>query len=192
MELVFIRHGQGEHTLDLPETLHMGNPSLTLQGKLQAQTLKSTLPLTPQDALIVSPTLRTLQTAFIWSENTSCDKWIYPLVAPRIFPARRSAKTLPCDELIDQETLQREFPSFIPVFNLAPSLWSAGINLLPEEEFSLLAEEFIDFCRSLQRKRIYIVTHDGTITSYRQKISAQKLTREDFLEETEWFRLIVE
>ena len=192
MELIFIRHGQGEHTLNLPESLHLSNPALTLQGKMQAKKLRSTLPITPEDVLIVSPTLRTLQTASIWSENIECDRVVHPLVAPRIFPTRLAATTLPCDELLDLERLQDEFPFFDPVPNLASSLWSTGINVLSEDEFNLLTEEFIGFCRSFQRERIYIVTHDGTITSYRQKISSQQLTREDFLQETEHFRLIVE
>ncbi|TAA71981.1 histidine phosphatase family protein [Planococcus salinarum] len=192
MELIFIRHGQGEHTLDLPESLHLSNPSLSIQGKIQAKKLRSTLPLTSEDVLIVSPTLRTLQTASIWSENIECGKLVHPLVGPRIFPARMAATTLPCDELLDLERFQEGFPSFVPAQNLSSSLWSRGINVLPEDEFNLLAEEFIGFCRSLRRKRIYIVTHDGTITSYRQKISGQQLTREDFLQETEWFHLVLE
>ncbi|QKX52852.1 histidine phosphatase family protein (plasmid) [Planococcus glaciei] len=192
MELIFIRHGQGEHTTNLPESLQLGHPSLTVQGRLQAENLKSTLPLTREDILIVSPTLRTLQTASIWSENIECNKVVHPLAAPRIFPTRLAAKTLPCDELLDLERVQDEFPSFVPVPNLASSLWSTGINVLPDNEFNLLIEDFIDFCRSFQRKKIYIVTHDGTITSYRQNISGQQLTREDFLQETERFHLVVE
>lgn len=192
MELIFIRHGQGEHTLNLPESLHLSNPSLSNQGRIQAKKLRSILPLTSEDVLIVSPTLRTLQTASIWSKNIKCGKLIHPLVAPRIFPARLAATTLPCDELLGLERLQEEFPSFVLAQNLSSSLWSMGINVLPEEEFNLLAEEFMGFCRSLRCRRIYIVTHDGTITSYQQKISGQQLTREDFLQETEWFHLMVE
>ena len=192
MELIFIRHGQGEHTVNLPESLRLINPSLTSEGVIQAKKLRSSLPLTSEDVLIVSPTLRTLQTASIWSEGTDCYKFVHPLVAPRIFPTRLAATTLPCDELLSLERIQDEFSSFTPASNLTSSLWSKGINVLSEDEFVLLAEEFVGFCQSLQRERIYIVTHDGTITSYRQKISAQLLTREDFLEETEWFQLVVE
>lgn len=192
MELIFIRHGQGEHTLNLPGSLHLSNPSLSIQGRIQAKKLKTALPLTSEDVLIVSPTLRTLQTASIWSENLKCDKLVSPLVSPRIFPARLAATTLPCDELLDLERLRDEFPSFVPAPNLASSLWATGINVLSEDEFNMLAEEFMGFCRSLQRRLIYIVTHDGTITSYRQKIFGQQLTREDFLQETEWFHLVVE
>ena len=83
MELIFIRHGQGEHTLNLQESLGSINPSLTNVGRLQAKRLRSSLPLTPEDALIVSPTLRTHQTASIWSESIDCCKIVHPLAAPR-------------------------------------------------------------------------------------------------------------
>lgn len=59
--------------------------------------------------------------------------------------------------------------------------------MLPENEFIKLAEKFIIWCKKLQRERVYIVSHDGTITSYRQIISGKNLTREDFPKETGWF-----
>ncbi|WP_203333589.1 histidine phosphatase family protein [Planococcus beigongshangi] len=191
MELTFIRHGQGEHTMNLPDSLQMNSPALTHKGRIQAKRLNPEIPITSKDALIASPTLRTLQTAAIWSENMDCRKFVSPLAGPRIFPYRLDAATLPCDELLDLKRFKEEFPDFIPVPSLAVSLWSTGINVKTEDEFNLLAEEFIGFCRSLQCEKIYIVTHDGTITSYRQKISGQPLTRADFLKEAEWVRLIL-
>lgn len=191
MELIFIRHGQGEHTSKLPASLKWSNPSLTGKGREQAEKLRSTLPLTAEDVVVVSPTLRTLQTASIWSEEVDCSKIVHPMAAPRIFPARADAVTSPCDELFDIKTMQEEFPAFHFAQNLDSSLWKTGINLLPEYEFNQVAEDFIIFCRSFQRKRIYIITHDGTITSYRQLISGQLLTRQDFLAETESFSLVI-
>lgn len=191
MELIFIRHGQGQHTVNLPESLSVANPSLTRIGKNQAKNLRTSHPLTEKDALIISPTLRTLQTADLWSGNIDCLKMVHPLAAPRIFPSRLAAVTLPCDELLSSERFHADFPHFHVAANLASSLWETGINVLTEDEFSRLAEAFIDFCHSLKREKVYIVTHDGTITSYRQKISGLPLTREDFLKETESYRLFV-
>ncbi|MGH2318017.1 histidine phosphatase family protein [Planococcus sp. SE5232] len=191
MELVFIRHGQGQHTANLPESLNVANPSLTKIGKNQAKDLRISHPLAKKDVLIVSPTLRTLQTADLWSGNIECLKIVHPLVAPRIFPSRSAAGTLPCDELLSFGRFAEEFPHFHPAPNLPSSLWETGINVLPEGEFSRLAEAFIDFCQSLKKDKAYIVTHDGTITSYRQELSGLVLTRADFLEETESYRLIV-
>ena len=43
MELVFIRHGEGEHTLDIPSSLHLEDPALTATGKEQAKLLRNQL-----------------------------------------------------------------------------------------------------------------------------------------------------
>lgn len=190
--MIFIRHGQGEHTVNLPDSLHLTNPSLTFKGISQAGKLRTSLPLNAKDMLIVSPTLRTLQTASIWSAGIACQKFIHPLAGPRIFPARSNAATLPCDRLLDLKRLQSDFQNFIFAPDSSSCLWPEGINTLPEDGFDQLAEDFIGFCQSFKSRKVYIVTHDGTITSYRQKISNQKLTREDFLGETEWIQLVVE
>lgn len=62
MKLVFVRHGEGEHTKDLPASLQRLNPSLTDEGRNQAKLLQCNVPLQETDILIASPTLRTLQT----------------------------------------------------------------------------------------------------------------------------------
>ena len=41
MEIIFIRHGQGEHTVDLPGSLQIQDLSLTQKGVNQAETLQS-------------------------------------------------------------------------------------------------------------------------------------------------------
>lgn len=192
MELLFVRHGQGEHTLNLPDSLQLVNPPLTKQGMSQAKTLKATIPLTPEDIIIVSPTVRTLQTASIWSEDTECLRMVHPSVGPRLFPLRTDAKTLACDVTLDRKTIQDKFPIFSYPSNLSSYLWLTDINILSQDDFDVLAEEFIGFCRSFKRDKIYIVTHDGTITSYRQKYTELQLTREDFLVETESINLIVD
>ncbi|WP_179866055.1 hypothetical protein [Bacillus wiedmannii] len=43
----------------------------------------------------------------------------------------------------------------------------------------------------MRRKKIFIVSHDGTITAYREILTKQKLTIEDFLGETGWIRINV-
>lgn len=192
VELIFVRHGQGEHTLKLPDSLQLSNPSLTKLGRSQAKILKDTIPLTPADILIVSPTLRTLQTAYIWSEGIECSQMVHPSVGPRIFPHRTDAKTLACDVILDQKTIQNDFPAFSYPSGLSSHIGLIGINLLPQDDFDLLADEFISYCRSFKRNRVFIVTHDGTITSYRQKYTDLQLTREDFFLETESITLVVD
>lgn len=70
MKIIFIRHGQGEHTLSPPESLQMSDATLTEKGVQQAQQLKQTFPLTNKDIIIISPTRRTIETALIWAKKS--------------------------------------------------------------------------------------------------------------------------
>lgn len=189
VQLIFIRHGQGEHTLNIPQSLYSSDPKLTNNGVDQAQLLKKLFPLTNQDIIVISPLRRTLQTALIWSGEIKCHKIASPLVSPRMFPQKTNCKTLPCDEVLDKETIKTDFPDFQLEEGLSVDLWKYGINTLTEEVFNALAGNFIQWCKNQDRERIFIVSHDGTITSYRQYISGKKLTRDDFPKETEWIKI---
>ncbi|SDY53112.1 MULTISPECIES: phosphoglycerate mutase family protein [unclassified Bacillus (in: firmicutes)] len=184
MKLIFIRHGEGKHTKDLPMSLQLENPPLTEEGEKQALLLQSSLPLQENDVLIASPTLRTLQTAAIWSSQVVCRKITHPYISPHIFPYREGARTLPCDRLLSTKVIQELFPSFSLRESTNDMLWNQGINTISEKEFQNRADEFINWCYTLKVARICIVSHDGTITAYRQYLQKQRLTREDFLEET--------
>ena len=189
MDLLFIRHGQGEHTLDIPKSLQIKDPALTPKGQKQAKLLRNQFPLTSED--IISPIRRTLQTAYIWSENIDCRKIVSPLVSPRIFPLCPfpNKSTLPCDKIIDLEIIKKDFSTFEIETYATQDLWSNGINVIPENKFIKIAEDFIKNCKLLQKEKIYIVSHDGTINAYRQLISGQNLSRKDFLPETGWFQI---
>lgn len=189
MELIFIRHGQGEHTLDIPNSLHIKNPALTAKGINQAKVLRKKFPLTDEDIIFISPIRRTLETALIWAWNIDCRKIVSPLVSPRIFPIRPNGKTLPCDTIIDLETIKKGYPNLEIDMNVPPDLWSDGINTMPDCEFNKIAVKFIANLKLLKKDKIYIVSHDGTITAYRQLISGQSLSRRDFLNETGWFQI---
>lgn len=76
------------------------------------------------------------------------------------------------------------FPSFSLGESKNNVLWKEGINTISEKEFQNKADEFINWCYTLKAERICIVSHDGTITAYRQHLQQQVLTREDFLKET--------
>jgi len=189
MELVFIRHGQGEHTMDLPTSLELKDPSLTSRGFEQAVLLRNKFPLTSNDIVYISPTIRTLQTAVIWSENIDCRKIVSPFVSPRMFPILPGKKTLHCDEIIDLEIIIKDYPTFEIDMNAPLCLWSSGINVISDSKFVKIAEEFIGFCKLSKNEKFYIVSHDGTITSYRQLISGQILSRADFPNETGFVKL---
>ncbi|MFB4166886.1 histidine phosphatase family protein [Virgibacillus sp. JSM 102003] len=190
MDLVFIRHGQGEHTLDLPESLHTLDPALTKEGVNQAKTLKKQFPLSQSDVIIISPIRRTLQTAQIWSEGIKCRKIVSPLISPRMFPQNPEWQTLPCDEILTKEIIKEDFTDFYIEEELSNEWWSKGINKLPEKDFKFVAEEFLKWCKQIGNKRIYIVSHDGTITSYSQLITGRELTRNDFPKETGFLKVI--
>ncbi|TKC15886.1 histidine phosphatase family protein [Robertmurraya kyonggiensis] len=189
MDILFIRHGQGEHTLDIPKSFQIENPSLTSKGMEQAKLLRKTFPLSHNDVIFISPLRRTLQTAQIWSEKIACRKIVSPLVSPRMFPLLPNKNTLPCDTLPVVATIKKEFPNFEVDMTVSHDLWIDGINILPEHEFINVGKEFIAACKSLHKEKMYIVSHDGTITSYRQLISGEKLSREDFQFETGWAKV---
>ena len=186
MEIIFIRHGQGEHTVDLPGSLQIQDPSLTQEGVNQAETLQSRFTLTERDLVVISPVRRTLETAMIITKDINCRKIVSPFVSPRMFPQKREWETLPCDRMLDKELIKKEFPSFTIDEALSEELWTSGINTMPEQEFSRVAETFLTWCKSQGVEHIYIVSHDGTINSYREFIGGEKLTREDFLTDAGW------
>jgi broad specificity phosphatase PhoE len=189
MELVFIRHGQGEHTLDLPYSLHTSDPALTKEGIIQAKTLRKQFPLSQTDVIIISPSRRTLQTVQFWSEGIECRKIVSPLVSPRMFPKKSNGRTLLCDKLFSREKIIDEFSDCEIEENLSNKYWSNGINTVSEQEFKVIAEKFLKWCKQTCKNRIYVVSHDGTITSYRQFISGKKLSRNDFPKETGWIKM---
>ncbi|PFV85603.1 histidine phosphatase family protein [Bacillus sp. AFS059628] len=184
MKLVFVRHGEGEHTKDLPSTLQVLHPSLTDEGRNQAKLLQCNVPLQETDILVASPTIRTLQTATIWSAKVACQKIVHPSVSPRIFPYRLGAKTLPCDYIVDQGMIADLLPHFSIEKSTNKQLWTAGINTISEKSFQQVVDEFLLWCYELGAERICIVSHDGTITAYRQYLQKVVLTRTDFLKET--------
>ncbi|MEH6889752.1 histidine phosphatase family protein [Bacillus sp. JJ864] len=184
MKLIFVRHGEGEHTNNLSDSLQMEHPSLTDKGREQALALREKLPLCESDILIASPTVRTLQTAALWSAQVTCRRVVHPYISPRIFPYREDARTLLCDKMLSQKNIQQLFPQFLLAEERNEELWRNGINTIAESAFCKAASSFIEWCKTLEISRVTIVSHDGTITAYRQYVMKQVLTREDFLEET--------
>ncbi|MFZ0369633.1 MAG: histidine phosphatase family protein [Halobacillus sp.] len=184
MELVFTRHGQGEHTLDVPKSLQITDPALTEEGLIQAKSLKEQFPLSKSDVIIASPTRRTIQTAQIWSEDIKCKKIVSPFISPRMFPQKSEWQTLPCDKILSKQIIKEEFSDFYIEEELSNKWWVEGINKLPDEKFNVLAGEFLNWSKQFGNKRIYLVSHDGTIMAYSQIILGKELTRNDFPKET--------
>ncbi|MDQ0229103.1 histidine phosphatase family protein [Metabacillus malikii] len=187
MELYFIRHAQAQHVLNPPESLQLKDPSLTSTGENQARKLHEIFPISKEDLLIISPLRRTIQTALVWTNDVKCQMIVSPLVGPRMFPLLSAADAYACDESLSRPMIERDFPQ-LEVVNC--DHWEKGINVISEPEFQQLAEQFINWCRDFRQDKIYIVSHDGTITSYRQFLG-ESVTREDFLGDTGWYRVNV-
>ena len=189
MELIFIRHGKGQHTLDTPNSLHMKNPSLTKEGKEQAYLLRDSFPLDSDDTVIISPTQRTLETAQIWMGTAKVNTIVSPVVSPRMFPQKQEWRTLTCDLMMNRENIEKVFPTFTLDHHCPDELWKEGINTLPEKEFKSIGEAFLNWCKKEGKGNMYVVSHDGTITSYRQLTSERLLTRDDFPKDAGWVRV---
>lgn len=48
---------------------------------------------------------------------------------------------------MDFERIKREYPAFEVDLNVPNELWNSGINIIPENNFIKLAEEFIANCK---------------------------------------------
>ncbi|MEN1969057.1 phosphoglycerate mutase family protein [Lentibacillus sp. N15] len=186
MELIFVRHGQGQHTLNPPDSLYMENPSLTEAGREQALLLRHNLPLDNGDIVIISPTRRTLETAYYWAGDSNADLIVTPVVSPRMFPQKAGKITLPCDEIIRKEKVKCVLPTCSIDQHSSDNLWNNGINTMADQEFRILGGKFLRWCKQQSKEKIYIVSHDGTITSYRQLVSTRLFSRKDFLEDAAW------
>lgn len=187
MELVFIRHAEGEHTSDWPNQLHMMQPALTESGIQQAEQMGTLYPLSSEDVVVASPTRRTIETVNIWSKDISIQKYVTPLLGPRMFPQNPEWEPLGCDKIYTLDELSTYYPEFT-VLSSEQALWKEGINTISTEQFEYQADKFIRWISSFKRT-VYCVSHDGTINSYRQFLGEPDVTRNDFLRETGIFRI---
>ncbi|MCR8633965.1 histidine phosphatase family protein [Paenibacillus radicis (ex Xue et al. 2023)] len=179
MEIIFVRHGHGEHMVHTPDSYNVADPKLTQQGEEEAASLRVTLPLTEQDAVIASPTRYSLQTAQVWCSGTNAARFIHPAIGPRQFPNRYDFTTMPCDNTLEPPRLIELFSDFLLPSDIPAYLWLQGINTVPTVLFEKWADQFIAWCKRLDKTRIHIVSHDGTIASYMEYIRRGKLSREE-------------
>ncbi|EFM11399.1 Phosphoglycerate mutase [Paenibacillus curdlanolyticus YK9] len=192
MEIIFIRHGQGIHNTDIPDRLNFENPRLTNKGREQAALLKSTFSFQHNDVFITSPTIRTIETTAIMTSGLlHARKYISPLVGPRMFPlpASPEASALRCDRVYPLTLIRSEHTDFIITDQEDEDLWKNGINIMSEEAFRIVGQRFLQWIQTLNANKVYVIAHDGTITSYRILLGETGLSRSDFLPETGWHRI---
>lgn len=186
MELHFIRHGEAEHNMNEPETFQIVNPNLTQKGVSQVKELRQIFHLQSSDLLLMSPSIRTIETAIIFANDVKCEMAVAPMFGPKVFPYKSNPKTLPCDKTLSYHELVGKYPC-LDVFEFEDlCTWNKPLNSIKEETFKKLAYQFFQWCRKSERSRIFIITHDGTINSYLEILTEKRLTREDMLSEGEY------
>jgi broad specificity phosphatase PhoE len=190
LELFFIRHGQGEHNLDVPDRLNIAHPHLTDKGKAQVDHLHTVFTFDEQDLFVVSPTVRTIETVQILTRDLlNPTIYICPIVGPRMFPQNPDWITTKCDETLVYESIEKEYPGMIVMNKGDKTLWSDGVNAIHEQLFLDIGLALIEWIREQPFNRVFIITHDGTINSYRQLLGEHGLTRSDFLGEAGYYMI---
>ena len=179
MEIVFIRHGHGEHLLDYPHRLNTLHPDLTEYGVHQILQLRNRLPLQPDDIILVSPTKRTLRSAEVLLGHSNY--YISPFVGPRMFPQHPDFPFLLCDRTYSRDEIVG-FGKGSAILDFGMESWGDDINRLEQEQFETYGRRLLQWC-STRGKRAVVISHDGTITSYRELLGERGLTREHFLGE---------
>ncbi|MFH5184869.1 histidine phosphatase family protein [Paenibacillus sp. TAB 01] len=191
MELIFVSHGQAEHTMKEPVNYEMESPGLTRLGIRQAERLRTALPLTEQDAVIVSPTERTLQTAQIWCKGTDALRFVHPLIGPRQFPLQYDFQTFRCDRTLELNQLREQYSQFLPAPEVPEYIWLQGINTVPALLFNTWSTAFLSWCERLEKRRVYMVSHHGTISSYLQTITGTPWNQHSPVDDLDWIPLSV-
>lgn len=170
------------------ELAPMPNPWLTEKGIDQSIRLNDRFPVTVDDMIVISPTRRTIQTALHWDSQQKSQFIIHNAVGPRMFPVLPASRALPCDTPLPKEDIQSQF-IHIPIIESDFTPWNIGINAIQEPFFHQVADEFINWCRELNKQHIFVISHDGTITSYRKYCGEFSVTRKDFLGETGFYQM---
>jgi len=191
-ELVFIRHGQGAHNLDVPDRLNIRHPNLTAKGRGQVSELRNQLNVRQSDIFIVSPTVRTIETALLLTERLAQPGlWVHPLAGPRMFPFDLKMPTSGCDIPLPLAELEKKYPNLM-LLELGESdglHWEHGINRIDQAAFRQTGQSLLDWIGKQDKDRAFIISHDGTITCYRELLGQQGLTRADFPGEAGFYKM---
>ena len=187
MELIFIRHGHGEHLNDYPNQLNMMHPGLTELGKMQVTKLRTQLSFNSDDIILVSPTRRTIETALMLADNHNII--VTPLIGPRMFPQNPEFPFLKCDYIYSKQEIRYEYNN-LTILDFDLNCWNEGINRIDEDLFKAFGNQLIGWMKQ-NNTRHFIISHDGSITNYRILFGEAGLTRSDFLGEAGVYKMTI-
>lgn len=146
MKVSFIRHAEGYHNLS-KKNWQITSPSLTSNGINQCKTLKNKINNIEYDLIVVSPLLRTLQTAEeLFNKNNKfiSMEWI------------KEAVVNPCDFRESKKESENKFPYVN--FDLVNDNFNYN---KPESEKQIIdrCDNFYNWLLNCKEKNIAIVTH---------------------------------
>lgn len=146
--------------------------------------LAACLTLAERDLVIAGPSVRTIETSELLTRHLkAAERWVSPLAGPRMFPQHPAWSTLPCDIPFTKREIEAMYPNLIVRAEDDERSWQEGINRIPEYEFIRYGTELVDWIRKQGARRAVFVSHDGTVTAYRQLLGEHELSRDDFLGE---------
>lgn len=98
-----------------------------------------------------------------------------------MFPQEPNLPSLDCDRIYTRDEI-RKLNEEVTIFDNENFDWVEGINRISQKQFEIYGIQLLQWC-SQNGKRVFIISHDGTITNYRILLGEQGLTRQDFLGE---------
>ncbi|MCZ8512808.1 histidine phosphatase family protein [Paenibacillus filicis] len=166
MDMHWIMCGEAEHQLSGEQGQLLRDPALTRKGIQAVSALKLELSLSSDDAIVTGTVKRLLQTASLLGSGSGCGLFVHPLAGPRQHPFIYDFRTMPCDRPMEPERIVKEYPEMLPAPGLPEPLWLQGTHTMPGPLFAQQAERFVDWCRSLNTARLFVVTETGTIKAF--------------------------
>jgi len=162
------------------------HPGLTDYGRYQIDQLKELVSIQAGDIVLVSPTRRTIETAEQLFPGRSY--YVSPYVGPRMFPQNPELEALLCDVVYSRDEVLKQKRTHC-IVDFMDTEWEAdGINRIADKVFEEYAAQLLNWCKERAR-RVFVISHDGTITNYRIYLGEKGLTRKDFLGEAGMYTL---
>lgn len=112
------------------------NPNIQISFRDQFENLNR------QHLFIASPTLRTIETTNLLTETLAHpQKYISPIVGPRVFPLHAESMTEICDLPLPSKTISSRFPDYMRLNKTNEQLWDDGINTIEQSKFNAWGEQ---------------------------------------------------